>query len=92
VHFSRCQGHWEYGLTKCKVNLSTPRPEGRSLLEVHPEPRSSTLPPKAGLRVVERVNEFNYVPKVRPLDGAGGATLLPEANKTIISASCADFN
>jgi len=39
------------------VNLSTPRPEGRGLLEVHPEPRSSTPPPKAGLRAAERVNK-----------------------------------
>ena len=37
------------------MNLSTPRPEGRGLLEVHPEPRSSTPPSKAGLRAVERV-------------------------------------
>jgi hypothetical protein len=37
------------------VNLSTLRPEGRGLLEVHPEPRSSTPPLKAGLRAAERV-------------------------------------
>jgi deoxyribonuclease-4 len=47
-----------------KVNLSTSRPSGRGLpstraqaegLGVHPEPGSSTLPSKAGLRVAERV-------------------------------------
>jgi hypothetical protein len=27
-----------------RVNLSAPRPEGRGLLEVHPEPGSSTPP------------------------------------------------
>jgi len=39
-----------------RVNLSTPRPEGRGLLEVHPEPRFPTPPSKAGLRAAERVN------------------------------------
>jgi hypothetical protein len=38
------------------MNLSTPRPEGWGLLEVHPEPRFSTPPSKAGLREAERVN------------------------------------
>jgi hypothetical protein len=37
------------------VNLSTPRPKGRGLLEVHPEPRLSTPRSKAGLRAAERV-------------------------------------
>ena len=40
------------------VNLSTPRPESRGLLEVHPEPCSCTPPSKAGLRAVERVNQL----------------------------------
>jgi hypothetical protein len=54
-----------------KANLSTPRPEGQGLpfdklkapstvegLEVHPEPRLSTLPSKkAGLRAAERVKK-----------------------------------
>jgi cytochrome c oxidase subunit 4 len=44
-----------------KVNLSTPRPKGRGLLEVHPEPRLSTPPSKAGLRAAERVNPGTYV-------------------------------
>ena len=39
------------------MNLSTPRPEGRGLLEVHPEPRLSTPPLKAGLRAAEWVKE-----------------------------------
>ncbi len=39
-----------------KVNPSTPRPEGRGLLEVLLEPRSSISPSKAGLRAGERVN------------------------------------
>lgn len=39
------------------MNLSTPRPEGRGLLEVYPEPGLSTPPSKAGLRAGERVNE-----------------------------------
>jgi hypothetical protein len=38
------------------VNLSTPRPESRGLLEVHPEPGLSTPPSKAELHVAERVN------------------------------------
>jgi len=43
------------GLNANKVNLSAPRPEGRGLLKVHPEPRLLTPPLKAGLRAVERV-------------------------------------
>jgi tRNA-2-methylthio-N6-dimethylallyladenosine synthase len=41
-----------------KVNLSAPRPEGRSLLKVHPEPRFVTQPLEAGLSVVERVKSY----------------------------------
>ena len=39
------------------MNLSTPRPSGRGLIEVHPEPRLSTPPSKAGLRAAERVED-----------------------------------
>ena len=38
-----------------KVNHSTPPPKGRGLFEVHPEPRSSAPPLKAGLRAAEWV-------------------------------------
>jgi hypothetical protein len=38
-----------------EVNLSTPQPKGRGLLEVHPEPCFSTPPSNTGLRTVERV-------------------------------------
>jgi len=41
-----------------KVNLSTPRPEGRGLLKVHPEPHAFTPSLKTGLRAPERVNSF----------------------------------
>jgi hypothetical protein len=41
------------------MNLSTRRPKGRGLLEVHPEPCSPTPPSKAGLRTAERVNTLN---------------------------------
>jgi len=34
------------------------------LLEVHPEPRFYTRPPKAGLRAVERVNLLLFFPKM----------------------------
>jgi hypothetical protein len=37
------------------VNHSTLRPKGRGLLEVHPEPLSSTPPSKLGLPVAEWV-------------------------------------
>ena len=37
------------------MNLSTPRPEGRGLLKVHPEQR--LLPRTQGGRAVERVNQ-----------------------------------
>jgi soluble lytic murein transglycosylase-like protein len=39
-----------------QTNLSTPRLEGRELLEVRPEPRLSPPPSKAGLRTAERAN------------------------------------
>ncbi len=39
-----------------KVNPSTPRPEGRSLLRVYPERRFFTPPSKAGLGAAEWVN------------------------------------
>jgi hypothetical protein len=42
-----------------RVNLSTPRPEGWGFLEIHPEPRLSTPPLKAGLRAAERVKLSN---------------------------------
>jgi hypothetical protein len=38
------------------VNLSTPRPKDRGLLEIHPEPRSPNPPSTAGLGGAERVN------------------------------------
>ena len=38
------------------MNLSAPRPEDRGLLKVHPEPRVTSPPSKAGLRAVEWVN------------------------------------
>ncbi len=38
------------------MNLSAPRPKGRGLLKVHPEPRFFTPPSKTGLRAAERVN------------------------------------
>jgi hypothetical protein len=65
--------HLKYGIleenwneVEEEVNLSTPRPEGRGLLEVHPEPRLSTPPSKAGLRVAERVNAiFDLVCQVK---------------------------
>ena len=44
------------GGDRVKVNLSTLRPEGRGLLEVHPEGRFFTSPSKAGLRAAEWVN------------------------------------
>jgi hypothetical protein len=37
------------------MNLSTPLPEGWGLLEVHPEPRFSTPPSKAGFHAAEWV-------------------------------------
>lgn len=40
---------------QCKVNPSTPRPEGRGLLGVDPERRFFTPPSKAGLDAAERV-------------------------------------
>jgi len=42
-----------------KVNLSTPRPEGWGLLEVHPEPHFFTPLLKAGLRAPEWVKKWN---------------------------------
>ena len=39
-----------------EVNLSTPRPKGRGLLEVHPEPCLYIPPSKAALCAAERVN------------------------------------
>jgi len=42
-----------------KVNLSTPRPEGWGLLEVHPEPHFFTPPSKAGVRAPEWVKKWN---------------------------------
>ena len=39
-----------------KVNPSTPRPKGRGLLRVDPEPRSFTPSSKTGLGAAERVN------------------------------------
>jgi hypothetical protein len=48
------------------VNLSTPRPEGRGLLEVHPEPRLSTPPSKAGLRAAERVKNLKRLEPLNP--------------------------
>ena len=45
------------------MNLSTPRPSGGALLEVHPEQRLSTRLQKAGRRAVERVK--------KGLDGGG---------------------
>ena len=44
-----------------KVNLSTPQPEGRGLVKVHPEPRFATLPSKAGLGAVERVKKAKEI-------------------------------
>jgi hypothetical protein len=44
---------------KQKVNLSTPRPEGWGLLEVHPEPRFFTPHLKAGLRAAEWVKSYS---------------------------------
>jgi hypothetical protein len=38
------------------VNLSAPQPENRGLIEVHPEPRSSTTSSKTGLPEAERMN------------------------------------
>ena len=55
------------------MNLSAPRPKGRSLpstraqaegLKVHPEPRFVTPPSKAGLRAVEWVNSFFSLPSL----------------------------
>jgi hypothetical protein len=43
-------------ITGCNVNPSTPRHKCRSLLRVDSEPRFPSLPSKAGLSVVERVN------------------------------------
>ena len=44
-----------------KVNLLTPRPKGRGLLKVHPEPRFATLPSNAGLRTGERVKKAKEI-------------------------------
>jgi hypothetical protein len=41
-----------------RMNLSAPRPEGRNMLKVHPEPRLATPPSKMGLRAVEWVKMF----------------------------------
>ena len=46
---------WSFLSFLFKVNLSAPRPEGRGLLKVSPEPRFPIPPLKAGLRAVERV-------------------------------------
>jgi len=48
------------------VNLSTPRPEARGSLEVHPEPRSFIPPSKAELRAVERVNDTGKAISSKP--------------------------
>jgi len=42
------------------MNLSTLRPKGRGLLEVHPEPCIPTPRWKARFRKVERVNMLNF--------------------------------
>jgi TRAP-type C4-dicarboxylate transport system permease small subunit len=44
-------------MLRWQMNLSTPRPEGRGLLEVHPEPRLSTPSLKPRHPTAERVNE-----------------------------------
>lgn len=44
-----------------KVNLSTPQPNGRGLLKVHPELRITTLPSKTGLGSVERVKKAKEI-------------------------------
>jgi len=46
------------------VNLSTFRPEGLDLLEVHPEPGLFTPPSKAGLSTAERVRKRIEIKKM----------------------------
>jgi hypothetical protein len=47
------------------VNLSTPRPEGWGLLEVHPELRFFTPSSKAGLRAAEWVKPNTHLPTLQ---------------------------
>ncbi len=63
-----------------EVNLSTFRPEGSDLpstraqavgLKVHPKPRSSTPPSKAGLHAAERVNRGKSIESSKPKEAPG---------------------